>query len=330
MMALHWRSIDPVEMEASFSYSACQVVTAAQDTSDYYLDDGVEVPDLEHTFTYFGEIAAKVEASSDSFELEIKPKHSIFGWNDAPEEFHSYHGWFKNADHNYNGTIVVSVPELDECDAYFSPAFDANSQCVVNFASSDLGAEPVQLKFKHKFAYAKFGNFMAYVKSENFDGSMTGFDEAPYLSFYFTENAASKAFKTIKKNYAKVEDTLYLTIPFAATDEVYEALAEFAFKFAPAAEYLISNPVKSVYWIDSFVASVQPTTFDLSSVVVKSRFAVFGFSNEQIAATAKFFANAVSEDLQNVDFDWLRQFRDYVEEVQAAESEVATNLVMPQ
>merc|ERR1712173_177540 len=101
-------------------------------------------------------------------------------------------------------------------------------------------------------------------------------------------------------------------------------------KFEGAFEYHVENPVKSAYWFDSFVDSVQPTTFDLSEVVEVSRFAIIDFSNTEFVAVTQAFSEEIYNFLDNAEFDWLEAFRAYVVEVQNAQAEVEANFVLPQ
>jgi len=307
----YW-SINPVDMKALFGYGANQVVKASG---------------LQHNFHYGGSVQIEVEASDSSFELKINPTSQVDGWDTAPAAFGSY--WFGPGDYNYESTIVLSVPEFDACDDYFNN-FNAASECVVTFESSDLGNEPVLLKLKHKFGFVKFENNMAYVKSENYDGNMVSFEEVPYLSFYFTDKAAGQPFLNIRQKYYNVQDDLWLTVPVMAIEDVLEAVDEFLQKFEDVFDYAFNNPVESAYWVDTLFGSVKPSTFDFSGIVAESRFAIIDFSNAEFTKEAKGIAQDIYQAVKDVEFDWLQEFRDYVVQIQEAESDVAKNLVFPQ
>lgn len=318
-VSAYW-SIDPVDMKAIYGFGANQNVIAIS-------SDGSEV---EHKFHYSGGFELEVEASDSSFELTIKPRSAVEGWDSAPAAFGSY--WFSSGDYDYSSTIVLSVPEFDACDDYFND-FNANSECVVTFESSDLGDEPVLLKLKHKFGFIKFENNMAYVKSENIDGNMVSFEDVPYLSFYYTENAASQPFKNIRQKYYNVQDDLYLTVPVMAFEEVIEAVIDFSDKFTPAAEYAFENPVECAYWMDFLFDSVKPTTFDVSDIVALSRFAIIDYSNAEFTEDAKDLAEDIYEAVEEIsrnNFEWLDDFREYVVSVQQAKDAVEKNFVLPQ
>jgi len=313
----YW-SIDPVDMKAIYGFGANQVVTAINPNS---------LLEVEHNFHYSGGFELEIEASDSTFELTIKPHSAMEGWDSAPDAFGSY--WFGDGDYDYKSTIVLSVPEYDACDDYFND-FNQNSECIVTFESSDLGDEPVLLKLKHKFGFIKFENSMAYVKSENFDGNMVSFEEIPYLSFYYTENAADQPFKDIRKKYYKVQDDLYLTVPITAIENVFESIADFFDKFTDVAEYAFENPIESAYWMDVVFKSVKPSTFDFSDIVAESRFAIIDYSNAEFTEDAEGLAQDIYEAVKEVDFEWLDDFREYVVSVQEAEADVAKNFILPQ
>lgn len=171
---------------------------------------------------------------------------------------------------------------------------------------------------------------MAYVKSENYDGNMVSFEEVPYLSFYFTDKAASQPFLNIRQKYYNVQDDLWLTVPVFALEDVYEAAGEFLDKFEGVVDYAFNNPVESAYWVDVLFGSVTPTTFDFSEIVAESRFAIIDFSNAEFTKEAKGIAQDIYHAVKDVEFDWLQEFRDYVVKVQEAKSDVESNLVFPQ
>lgn len=313
----YW-SIDPVDMKATYGFGANQVVTAINPNS---------LLGVEHNFHYSGGFELEIEASDSSFDLTVKPHSTVDGWDSAPDAFGSY--WFGDGDYDYKSTIVLSVPEFDACDDYFND-FNQNSECIVTFESSDLGDEPVLLKLRHKFGFIKFENNMAYVKSENIDGNMVSFEDVPYLSFYYTENAASQPFKNIQQKYYNVQDDLYLTVPVMALEEVIEAVIDFSDKFTPAAEYAFENPVECAYWVDFLFDSVKPTTFDVSNIVALSRFAIIDYSNAEFTEDAKDLAEFIYEEMSKEDFEWLDDFREYVISVQQAKDAVKKNFVLPQ
>merc|ERR1712156_306748 len=199
----------------------------------------------------------------------------------------------------------------------------------VEFEVTDLDV-PVVLKLKNKFAFVKFENYMAYVKSENFEGKMVSFAELPYLSFYYTENAAKQPFKTVRRSYDAVGEDLLLTVPvFAVVKEVTDAVMEIVDKWSEWGQYAIENPVKSAYWMDSMVHSVQPTTFDFSDLVASTRFGCGQYPNARLQEKAKYLANELYQELSAADFSWLEGIRAYVVEVQAAEGEVAVEFALP-
>lgn len=313
-------NIDFVNLQAEFSYEATQNVLA----SNYYI--GSE----SHTFTYEDSVKFEVEATDDSFELIIKPVFKVSGWNTAnPDLFGEYWG-FNEGDADYKSTITLSVPNLVECENYFDSDFNAKDQCSVIFETSDLD-DPIELKLRPKFAFIKFDNYMAYVKSETFDGTMIEFSEIPYLSFYFTENANDVPFKTIKKKYNQVGEDLQLTIPvFAVVDNVANAFDDVIEKWTGVTEYALQNPFKAVYWMDIMVYSVKPNTFDFSDLVAQTRFGCGEYTNKQLQEDAKDLSNFLYEELKNVDFAWLEDVRAFVVEVQEAESEVALQFVLPE
>jgi len=314
--AFTW-AIDPVNFKADFGYTCVQNVTAV----DRY---SWPLKTFNNVFNYEGKIGFEVKLDDDSFKLKIPAESKVTGWDEAdPVYFGSY--WYGDGDHDFKTESSIAVPDLNACQSYFDD-FNPKSVCVVNVSNDFVGT--ATLKLKHKFAFVQFDNFLAYVRSENFNGVMTGFDESPYLSFYFTEDdTGAMPFRIIKKSK---EDDLYLTIPFFAIEEVADAFEDFANKFGPAFDYLLENPVKSAYWIDSFFNSVQPTTFDLSPVVEVSRFAIIDYPNADFVQGAKDLSNAAHFVLSNADFGYLEAFRAYVVEVQNAKADVEENFVLPQ
>lgn len=304
--------IDVVNMKAEFGFKGKQTVLSDQNN--------------QGNFGYNAFVEFQVEATDDSFELTINPSYKQTGFDEASEEF--LDGVWVPSDVDYKSTIVLSVPELDNCESYFT-TLSAKSECVVNFESSDLDSNLI-LKMKPKFAFVKFDNHMYYVKSENFAGTMVSFAEVPYLSFYYTENANKQPFITIRRKYNKVGEDLLLTIPVVAVvKDVTDAVMEVGKKWMDWGFYAFENPVKSLYWMDVMVASVQPSTFDFSNVVASTRIGCGEYSNEQIQQDAKDFSSELYLEFKNADFSWLDSFREYVEEVQAAKNEVAQKFALP-
>jgi len=308
-------NIDIVNMKAEFGYKATQ--------------DVVSIYDNEANFKYDYYVEFEVEATDDSFELKINPNFEVYGFADAPEEFSAYwFDFFGSGDIDYESEIVLSVPDVAGCQSYFEE-LPQNAECVVTFETTDLDV-PIVLKMKNKFAFVKFDNYMAYVKSENFEGKMVSFAELPYLSFYYTENAAKQPFKTVRRSYDSVGGDLLLTVPvFAVVKEVTDAVMEIVDKWSEWGQYAIENPVKSAYWMDSMVHSVQPTTFDFSDLVASTRFGCGEYPNSQLQEDAKDLANELYKELSGADFSWLEAIREFVAEVQAAEQEVAVEFALP-
>ena len=308
-------NIDIVNMKAEFGYKATQDVVSAYGN--------------EANFKYDHYVEFEVEATDDSFELKIKPSFEVYGFADASEEFSTYwFDFFGSGDIDYESEIVLSVPDVAGCQSYFEE-LPPNAECVVKFETTDLDV-PVVLKLKNKFAFVKFENYMAYVKSENFEGKMVSFAELPYLSFYYTENAAKQPFKTVRRSYDAVGEDLLLTVPvFAVVKEVTDAVMEIVDKWSEWGQYAIENPVKSAYWMDSMVHSVQPTTFDFSDLVASTRFGCGQYPNARLQEKAKYLANELYQELSAADFSWLEGIRAYVVEVQAAEGEVAVEFALP-
>lgn len=311
-------NIDIVNMKAEFGYKATQDVVSSYNN--------------EAQFKYDYYVEFEVEATDDSFELKINPNFEVYGFADASEEFGCY--WFDffgtgdQRDLDYESEIVLSVPDVAGCQSYFD-TLPPNAECVVSFETSDLD-DPIVLKLKNKFAFVKFDNYMAYVKSENFEGKMVSFAELPYLSFYYTENAAKQPFKTVRKSYDSVGKDLLLTIPvFAVVKEVTDEVMVIVNKWSEWGQYAIENPVKSAYWMDSMVHSVQPTTFDFSALVASTRFGCGQYPNIQLQEDAKSLANELYEEFSNADFSWLESIREFVAEVQAAEQEVKVEFALP-
>merc|ERR1711997_65178 len=236
---------------------------------------------------------------------------------------------------DYNGSLKFVVPSVENCENYFSGVnFNERSECQLNVKSSDLD-DPIILKFKNKFAFLKDGSDIFYVKSENRNGDMVPFTDLLFVSFYYNDNTKGRAFNTIRRKASASGNDLYLTVPLvdAIMSEVLPATMAYAQKWGNFANNLFSEAsnsiVKAVYWMDQWVTSVEPTTFDLSGVVAASRFGFAGYPNSQAVADAEEWATQISYVIKEQSFEDLVDARAFVDDIVNAENEAMQKFNLP-
>jgi len=281
------------------------------------------------------QLGVKAEMTEDSITVTFSPEFETDGIDDAKINAPEMVSHVQHGDLDYSGTLEFEVPSISDCQNYFSGYnFNANSACQFNIKLSDL-AMPIVLKMKHKFAFIKAGPMMAYVKSENLKGAMVSFDKLMYLSLYATDSARGRPFATIKRSFSDAGEDLKLTVPLigAFEKEIIPAAMEYGSKWAKFLSNLFSNPpksvIKAVYWMDKWVPSVQPATFDISGIIAATRIGCGEYPNSRIQDDVKGFAAGMAMMMQGHEFDMLEEAREFVNDINSAEKEATRKFALP-
>lgn len=275
-------------------------------------------------------LGVETEITNESFSLTFSPEMKTDGIDNAKEVAPEMVSHVDHGDIDYSGTLGIEIPALQKCEKYFTTLTD---ECVINFRSSDI-PKPIVMKMKNKFAFVKLGSHMAYVKSEDREGKMVGFDRFQYLSFYFTQTAG-RPFATIKKPFDKVGADLKLTIPLhgAFQSHILPASMVYAGKWGQFFGNLFADAptsiVKAVYWMDKWVDSVKDSTFDISDIVAATRIGCGQYSNTKLQKDFESIAEEIAQDMKDHEFEFLEDTRDFVNDVVEAEDEVTEQFKLP-
>jgi hypothetical protein len=280
-------------------------------------------------------LGIKAEMTEDSITVTFSPEFKTDGIDDAKINAPEMVSHVQHGDLDYSGTLDFEVPSISDCQNYFTgDNFNGNSECQFNIKLSDL-TTPIVLKMKHKFAFIKAGSMMAYVKSENLKGAMVSFDKLMYLSLYATDSARGRPFATIKRSFRDAGEDLKLTVPLfgAFEKEIIPAAMEYGSKWANFFSNLFSNPpksvIKAVYWMDKWVPSVQPATFDISGIIAATRIGCGEYPNFRIQDDVKGFAAGMAMMMQGHEFDMLEEAREFVNDINSAEKEATRKFALP-
>lgn len=313
--------VDPMNMKASVSSVETMNGTNQNNTVSFVTDT---------------RLAVEAEANEESLNIVFTPSLKLTGVNaarlSAPEML--AHLPEEAEDIDYTGTLALEIPSLANCENYFSGLnFDKDSQCQINIESSDLPTEIV-LKMKHKFAFIRAGEFMAYVRSERRNGEMVGFDKVLYLSFYLNEKVEGRSFNAIKQ---KPVSDLIVTIPLenAFIKEISPAVMAYAKKWEKFSNKIWADApksiVKAVYWMDKWAPTAQDSTFDFSDIAAATRFGGFfgELTNEDIQEGLKAMAEEVALFLQNHEYPMVVAMREFVNDIVRAEKEATKKFALP-
>lgn len=281
------------------------------------------------------ELEIKVELTEDSVTVTFSPDFETSGIDEAKINAPEMVSHVQHGDIDYSGTLSFEVPSTSKCSQYFTgDNFHAKSSCDVNIKSSDLPAE-IAIRMKHKFAFVKAGSMMAYVKSENRKGDMVPFDKLMYISLYATDSVTGRPFTTIKRKFNEVGEELLLTVPLAGAfkKEIIPAAMTYGKKWSKFFNNLFANPpksvVKAVYWMDKWVPSVQPSTFDISAIVAATRIGCGEVPNVAIQAVVKTFTESMANSMKEHEFEMLVEAREFVNDVNKAEKEATRKFALP-
>lgn len=320
--------VDPMNMKASVSSVETMNGTYQNKTVSFVTDSG---------------LAVEAEANEESLNIVFTPSMKFTGINaarlSAPEML--AHLPEEMEDIDYTGTLALEIPNLANCENYFSGLnFNKDSQCQINIESSDFKSDdsdlPIEivLKMKHKFAFIRAGEFMAYVRSERRNGEMVGFDKVMYLSFYLNEKLQGRPFNAIKE---KPASELMVTIPLenAFIKEIGPAVMAYAKKWEKFSNKIWADApksiVKAVYWMDKWAPTAKDSTFDFSDIAAATRFGGFfgELTNEDIQEGLKAIAGEVAWSLQNHEYPLVVAMREFVNDIVRAQKEATRKFALP-